>query len=90
MPPPLLPPANARSCTATPPASSHTPTAWWPNALNLDIPHQHDRKTNPLGASFNYRRSEKLDVAALKQDPHRAHDRQPALVAPPTGATTAA
>ena len=28
---------------------------WWPNALNLDILHQHDTKTNPLGKDFNYR-----------------------------------
>jgi catalase-peroxidase len=42
---------------------------WWPEALNLDILHQHDRKTNPLGADFDYRREVgKLDVAALKQD----------------------
>ena len=27
--------------------------AWWPKALNLDILHQHDSKTNPLGAGFN-------------------------------------
>ena len=27
---------------------------WWPNALNLDILHQHDTKTNPLGADFDY------------------------------------
>ncbi len=25
---------------------------WWPNALNLDILHQHDTKTNPLGNEF--------------------------------------
>ena len=24
-------------------------TDWWPKALNLDILHQHDTKTNPLG-----------------------------------------
>lgn len=43
--------------------------AWWPKALNLDILHQHDSKTNPLGAGFNYREAVKqLDVAALKQD----------------------
>ncbi|MDC5852024.1 catalase/peroxidase HPI [Vibrio europaeus] len=43
--------------------------AWWPNALNLDILHQHDQKTNPLGADFNYREQlKKLDVAALKND----------------------
>ena len=43
--------------------------AWWPKALNLDILHQHDRKTNPLGADFNYRDALKnLDVDALKTD----------------------
>lgn len=42
---------------------------WWPNALNLDILHQHDKKTNPLGDSFNYREALKtLDVEALKND----------------------
>jgi catalase-peroxidase len=42
---------------------------WWPNALNLDILHQFDSKTNPLGADFDYREAVKsLDVAALKKD----------------------
>jgi catalase-peroxidase len=42
---------------------------WWPEALNLDILHQHDAKTNPLGPDFDYRAElKKLDVAALKQD----------------------
>ncbi len=42
---------------------------WWPNALNLDILHQHDRKTNPMGEGFDYREVVKhLDVAALKKD----------------------
>ena len=48
-----------------------TPTNmdWWPNALNLDILHQHDTKTNPLDKDFNYRESVKtLDVEALKKD----------------------
>ncbi|QKV18948.1 catalase/peroxidase HPI [Oricola thermophila] len=44
---------------------------WWPNALNLDILHQHDTKTNPLGKDFNYREElKKLDVEALKKDLH--------------------
>ncbi len=44
---------------------------WWPNALNLDILHQHDTKTNPLGPDFNYQEElKKLDVAALKKDLH--------------------
>ncbi len=41
---------------------------WWPNALNLDILHQHDTKTNPL-SGFDYREALKdLDVEALKSD----------------------
>ncbi|WP_370336917.1 catalase/peroxidase HPI [Parvularcula marina] len=45
--------------------------AWWPNALNLDILHQHDAKTNPMGAGFDYRRElKKLDIAGLKKDVH--------------------
>ena len=42
---------------------------WWPKALNLDILHQQDSKTNPLGPDFNYREElKKLDIAALKKD----------------------
>ncbi|VVD67182.1 Catalase-peroxidase [Pandoraea eparura] len=42
---------------------------WWPKALNLDILHQHDTKTNPMGMSFNYQEAVKtLDVDALKKD----------------------
>ncbi|WP_405291711.1 catalase/peroxidase HPI [Algibacter sp. Ld11] len=48
-----------------------TVTDWWPNTLNLDILHQHDSKTNPLGADFDYHEElKKLDVAALKKDLH--------------------
>jgi len=46
-------------------------TYWWPNALNLDILHQHDTKTTPLGEEFDYREEVKsLDVASLKKDLH--------------------
>lgn len=48
-----------------------TNTHWWPNALNLDILHQHDTKTNPMGQDFNYREEvKKLDFTALKKDMH--------------------
>lgn len=51
--------------------SSMATMAWWPKALNLDILHQHDRKTNPMGVDFDYREAVKqLDVAALKRDLH--------------------
>ena len=52
-------------------ASDKSNTAWWPKALNLDILHQHDTKTNPMGQRFNYREALKsLDVEALKKDMH--------------------
>jgi len=50
-------------------SAGQSPAVWWPNALNLDILHQHDRKTDPLGEGFDYREALKtLDVAALKRD----------------------
>ena len=50
-------------------STSMSNMAWWPKALNLDILHQHDSKTNPLGPDFNYREEvKKLDVEALKND----------------------
>ena len=50
-------------------ATGKPPMAWWPNSLNLDILHQHDTKTDPMGQSFNYREEvKKLDVNALKKD----------------------
>ncbi len=46
-----------------------TVTDWWPNALNFDILHQHDAKTNPLGENFDYAEElKKLDVEGLKND----------------------
>jgi len=42
---------------------------WWPNQLNIGILHQHDQKSNPMGAGFNYREEfKKLDYQALKKD----------------------
>jgi catalase-peroxidase len=44
---------------------------WWPESLNFDILHQHDRKTNPMGEDFDYREEvRKLDFDALKKDLH--------------------
>ncbi|WP_026001879.1 catalase/peroxidase HPI [Vreelandella stevensii] len=44
---------------------------WWPEGLNLDILHQQDRKSDPMGADFNYREEvRKLDFDALKKDVH--------------------
>ncbi|MCC2616227.1 catalase/peroxidase HPI [Aestuariibacter halophilus] len=49
--------------------SGKSPMDWWPNALNLDILHQHDRKTNPMDDDFDYARAfQSLDLEAVKQD----------------------
>lgn len=50
-------------------ATGATVMDWWPKSLNLDILHQHDSKTNPLGKDFSYREAVKaLDFEALKAD----------------------
>lgn len=52
-------------------STSESNGGWWPKALNLDILHQHDSKTNPMGKDFNYREEVKmLDFVALKSDLH--------------------
>ncbi|MBE0361206.1 catalase/peroxidase HPI [Pseudoalteromonas aliena] len=49
--------------------ASNTNTDWWPNALNLDILHQHDTKTTPYDSDFSYADAFKtLDLEALKTD----------------------
>ncbi|MEM6847482.1 MAG: catalase/peroxidase HPI [Pseudomonadota bacterium] len=46
-------------------------TKWWPDALNLDILHQKDARTNPMDPGFNYRDAvQTLDFDALKADLH--------------------
>ena len=42
---------------------------WWPNQLNLNILHQHDKKSDPTDEGFDYREEfKKLDYQALKKD----------------------
>ena len=42
---------------------------WWPEQLNLNILHQHDRKSDPMGDGFDYRKEfNEIDYAALKAD----------------------
>lgn len=69
--------ANVGKCpfshgsTTTNKASSMPNQAWWPNQLNLNILHQHDRKSNPMGEEFDYAEEfKKLDYQALKKDLH--------------------
>ncbi|CAN5399085.1 catalase/peroxidase HPI [soil metagenome] len=64
--------SNSGKCPVNHGANTETTRSvmeWWPKALNLDILHQQDTKTNPLGADFNYAEEfKKLDFAALKND----------------------
>jgi catalase-peroxidase len=50
-------------------SAEYKPMHWWPKSLNLEILHQHDTKTNPMGGDFDYREAAKtLDFDAVKQD----------------------
>ncbi|WP_027963716.1 catalase/peroxidase HPI [Halalkalibacillus halophilus] len=68
---------NVEKCPVTHQEMPSNPTGgtknheWWPSLLNLNILHQHDTKTNPLGTDFDYAEEfKKLDYDALKQDLH--------------------
>ena len=42
---------------------------WWPEQLNLNILHQHDRKSDPMDDGFDYREEfNKIDYDSLKAD----------------------
>ncbi|BAN36178.1 catalase/peroxidase HPI [Sulfuricella denitrificans skB26] len=42
---------------------------WWPNRLSLEILHQHNPESSPMGEDFNYAEEFKtLDLAAVKKD----------------------
>jgi catalase-peroxidase len=42
---------------------------WWPNALRIDLLHQHSSKSDPMNADFDYAKEFKsLDYKALKKD----------------------
>ena len=44
-------------------------TKWWPNALNLDILHQHGARVDPMDLDYNHREAVKaLDHAAVRAD----------------------
>lgn len=59
-------PFNSNQST---PKSKVSNQHWWPKALDLDILSQHDTKTNPMGADFNYAEEfKKLDLEAIKTD----------------------
>lgn len=64
--------ATAKKCPVMHGAMTSAATSnihWWPKTLNLDILHQQDAKTNPMGQAYNYREEvKKLDFTALKKD----------------------
>ncbi|MBY5934878.1 catalase/peroxidase HPI [Tateyamaria omphalii] len=44
---------------------------WWPNALKVEVLHQHGARTNPMDPDFDYREAVKgLDFDAVKADLH--------------------
>ncbi|MFN3407649.1 MAG: catalase/peroxidase HPI, partial [Limisphaerales bacterium] len=54
---------------AVPAGAGTTNRDWWPNALPLEMLHQHSAKSDPMGADFDYAKEfQSLDYAALKKD----------------------
>ena len=43
---------------------------WWPDNINVDILHQHDKKSNPVNGVDYREEFKKLDYQALKKDLH--------------------
>ena len=61
--------ASAHGARAT--AGARSNRDWWPDRLNVAILRQHDAKSDPLGAGFDYAAEfARLDYAALKRDLH--------------------
>ncbi|SET23315.1 catalase-peroxidase [Oceanobacillus limi] len=64
-------PFHHHGSTTSQKTSGTTNKDWWPNQLNLNILHQHDTKSNPMGEDFDYAEEfNKLDYDALKKDLH--------------------
>ena len=48
---------------------------WWPKGLDLTILHQHDKKSNPMGGDFNYRKEvQKFGLCCAKEGFARIDD----------------
>jgi catalase-peroxidase len=45
------------------------PARWWPKAINIDILHQHDARSNPMDADYDHREAVKaLDFQGVWDD----------------------
>jgi len=64
------PVTTANRCPVNHAAGSGTSNQdWWPNQLKVDILHQHDAPSNPMGKDFDYTAEfNSLDYQSLKQD----------------------
>ena len=66
--------SNSQKCpmmhgAVTSASAGTTNQDWWPEQINLDILHQHDKKSNPLDDDFKYRDAfNELDYFQLKDD----------------------
>ena len=64
------PVTTANRCPVNHAAGSGTSNQdWWPNQLKVDILHQHDAPSNPMGKDFDYAAEfNSLDYQSIKQD----------------------
>ena len=62
-------PVHAAGAAGASPGTPETAQFWWPDHLDLSPLRQHDDRSNPLGADFNYAQGfAKLDLKAVKMD----------------------
>ena len=64
-------------------AGSHSNVNWWPQQLNLNILHQHDKKTNPMEEGFNYKEEFEKIARGVKQDIKKVKTEDKGLMAKP-------
>ena len=61
----------AKKCPFLHPSNGTTNKDWWPEQLNLKILSQHNEKTDPMKAGFDYAAEfQTLDLDAVKTDLH--------------------
>src|ERR1700761_1769786 len=66
---PMTAETKSAGCPVLHGAKGHSNKDWWPQTLDLSILNQHSKRSDPMGASFNYAKEFKsLDLPAVIKD----------------------
>ncbi|NEW91701.1 catalase/peroxidase HPI [Rhodopseudomonas sp. BR0M22] len=62
---------GAGKCPFSGGSHGHRNRDWWPDQLDISVLHNNSKKSDPMGAAFDYAAEfKKLDLAAVKKDLH--------------------